>query len=576
MSCSDVILSEQTYDFILRKEEREELLLAPECIQEIDEEYSVLYYNSSSLPPISLKEYNYASIPKCFFLMDSTALEVSGIIGMQNQPGLLLKGRGIIVGIVDTGIVYENPLFLDANGESRILAIWDQSADLEAGNPNGGFSPPEGFFYGREYTKEDINRALLNDDPKSIVPATDTNGHGTFLASVVAGSALDREDFTGAVPLCDIAVVKLKEAKNYLREYFFFPKEEALYQENDIMAGVAYLNALAKREGKPLVILLGVGSNQGSHVGTDNLSLYLNSVGSLTGRCVVVPTGNEALAQHHFYGEADNALMPIRAEINVEAGGLEEIGGFCMELWSFAPELVRVVVQSPTGQQSQGYFPVSADTQTTRFVFENTVLTLDYRISGRRRGDLLIFMRFIKPAEGIWTVLVYPQITITGAFHMWLPIAVAGQGIRRPSITFLTPEPDTTLTTPSAAQTVLSAGGYNLQTDGIYLESGRGFDAVGGIKPELIAPAEGVSGSGLRGNIERRSGTSVGAAITAGAAAQALEWGILKGNAPTMNSVEVKNLLIRGAKREGLRPYPNTEAGYGKLDIYTAFLQIRP
>ena len=54
-----------------------------------------------------------------------------------------------------------------------------------------------------------------------------------------------------------------------------------------------------------------------------------------------------------------------------------------------------------------------------------------------------------------------------------------------------------------------------------------------------------------------------------------LEWGLLRGNAPTMNSVEVKNLLIRGAQREINREYPNTEWGYGRLDVYRAFQVLR-
>jgi len=123
-----------------------------------------------------------------------------------------------------------------------------------------------------------------------------------------------------------------------------------------------------------------------------------------------------------------------------------------------------------------------------------------------------------------------------------------------------------------------------------YLESGRGFSGTGQVKPEFCAPAVEVSGARIQpGTLvndripqpfsgityEARTGTSAAAAITAGAAALVLEWGVLRGNAPTMNSVEVKNLLIRGCEREENRDYPNTECGYGRLNVYRAFQVLR-
>lgn len=585
MSCSEIIQSNDVYDLIVSSDERNTPLIEPACIQNINRRYSILYYDRSGVPPLSISQYSYTSIPKLFSLMDSTSLDVSGILSIQNQPSLSLKGEGTLIGIVDTGIDYTNPLFLDETGNTRIVSIWDQTAVHEdtVGNQMVATkrlqaSQTQNFLYGAEYTREQINEALRAEMPFSVVPQRDMNGHGTFLASVAAGSADPVNDFIGAAPLSELVIVKLKEAKQNLREFFYMQGEESLYQENDIMAGVAYLEEVAKREQKPLVILLGVGSNQGSHTGAGPLSILLDEIGGQIGRVVVVPAGNQAVAQHHFYGEAISVLDPVRVEMNVEAG----FDGFCMELWSYAPELVRVVVQSPTGQRSQGGFPVSEETQTTRFVFENTILTLDYRIAGKESGDLVIFFRFTRPIEGIWTVLVYPQNAITGAFHMWLPIQpLVGGDIR-----FIEPNPDTTVTTPGNTQLAITVGGYNGLTGARYLQSGRGFSGTGQVKPEFCAPAVEVAGArispissiqdGVFGDgYTTLTGTSAAAAITAGAASLVLEWGLLRGNAPTMNSVEVKNLLIRGCERERNRVYPNTEWGYGRLNVYRSFQVLR-
>ena len=574
MPCSEIIQSNDTYDFIVSSDERNTPLIEPICVQSINRNYDILYYDRSTVPPLSISRYSYTSIPKLFSLMDSTSLDVSGILAIQNQPNLALKGEGILIGIVDTGIDYSNPLFQDGAGNTRIVSIWDQTATPDDFQSNQTVATEWlhamqefDLQYGVEYTREQINEALNSEAPQTLVPEADTNGHGTYMASVAAASADPGNDFIGVAPLSELVIVKLKEAKQNLRDFFYMSGTEPLYQENDIMAGVMYLDAVARREQKPLVILLGVGSNQGSHTGSGPLSILLDDIGAQIGRAVVVPAGNQAVAQHHYYGEAISTLNPVTVEVNVEAG----IDGFCMELWSYAPELVRVVVQSPTGQRSQGGFPVSEETQTTNFVFENTVLTLDYRVAGKERGDLLVFFRFTRPTEGIWTVLVYPENAITGAFHMWLPIQpLVGQDIR-----FIQPNPDTTITTPGNTQVAITAGGYDGLTGARYLQSGRGFSSTGQVKPEFCAPAVEVSGADLRGNYVELTGTSAAAAITAGATALALEWGLLRGNAPTMNSVEVKNLLVRGCVREDNRIYPNTEWGYGKLDVYRSFQVLR-
>lgn len=569
MPCSEIIQSNDVYDFIVSSDERNTPLIEPVCVQTINEEYAILYYDRSSVPPLSIERYSYTSIPKIFSLMDSTSLEASGILAIQNQPTLGLKGEGVLIGIIDTGIDYTNPLFRDAAGNTRIVSIWDQSAGAEGEESETGFQGAQGqeFLYGVEYTREQMNEALNSENPQELVPQSDSNGHGTYMASIAAGSADPTNDFIGAAPLSELVVVKLKEAKQNLREFFYLSETESLYQENDIMAGVAYLEMVARREQKPMVILLGVGSNQGSHTGAGPLSILLNDIGAQSGRVIVAPAGNEAAAQHHFFGEANSALTPVTVEINVEEG----IPGFCMELWSYSPELVRVVVQSPTGQRSQGGFPISEETQTTNFVFENTELTLDYRIAGKESGDLVIFFRFSRPVGGIWTVFVYPVNAITGAFHMWLPIQpLVGRDIR-----FIQPNPDTTITTPGMTELAITAGGYNGLTGARDLQSGRGFSGTGQVKPEFCAPSVEVAGANLRGGYTQRMGTSAAAAITAGASALVLEWSIRREITPNMNSVEVKNLLIRGCERENNMSYPNTEWGYGTLDVYQAFLVLR-
>lgn len=557
MTCDEKIRSNDFYDVIVSTESFDRIVEPPDCVQPIDDTYSVFYYDRDRVAPLSIENYTYSAIPKCLGLLDTTALEVSGILQLQTQPALSLKGQGVLVGFVDTGIAYENACFRRGDGSTRIRAIWDQTAEAQS-----EAELPEGFSYGREYTMETIDRALQSGNPHEIVPQTDEDGHGTVLASIACGSEDLSANFTGAAPLSDILVVKLKPAKQYLREFFFIPETAQVYQENDVMAGVAYLEKKAQEYGQPLVICIGLGMNNGSHSGAGVLSEYLNSIGGRWRRCVVIASGNEANARHHFTerespGKNGGGTL---VEINVE----QDIPGFYLELWARAPELFAVSIRAPGGALLPAAASRNIAHQVFTFTFENTRVEIDYRTVGRTRGDQLVFVRFERAVRGIWTLNVYPDTTITAeSFHVWLPMS----GMLHKDVYFLKPDPDTTLTVPSAANIPITVGGYRMSDNSIYLNSGRGYTAASAVKPDFTAPAVGVQGVGRRENYLTADGTSVAAAITAGACAQILEWGAVRRRDLSLNSVEIGNILIRGCDRDSGRSYPNTSWGYGRLDV---------
>lgn len=607
MNCDAFIKSNDTYDVIIPTESLERYPSIPVCVQHISNNLDIHYYERGSVPPLSIQTYTYTAIPKCFGLLDTVALEVSGILQLQNQPALSLRGQGILVGFIDTGITYTNACFKDSAGATRILSIWDQTATPDEFEVSGEAEAemlseseivdplqirnrqnenrtrkrqsPDGFEYGVEYTKADIDEALIAENPYEIVPQRDENGHGTLLASIACGSEDAAANFIGAAPFCDIAMVKVKEAKQYLRDFYYIPKDTPAYQENDIMAAVAYLEQKARQLQKPLIICLGMGTNNGSHSGGSELEEYLNAVGTLYRRCVVIASGNEANAKHHFHGTSNatfgvsgnnsgNALQsdPVEVEIDVE----KDMPGFYLELWAAAPEVFAVSVTSPSGRKLPQIATRVGDHQEYSFVLEGTRVEIDYRSVGRTRGDQLVFVRFDKAVRGIWTLSVYPDTTITGNFNVWLPM----KGMLPTDVFFLRPDPDITLTSPSSAQIPITVGGYQTVDKGLYIDSGRGFTVSSVVKPDFCAPAVNVQGVGTRDNYVTVSGTSVAAAVTAGACAQLMEWGIFRQDALSLNSVEIGNVLIRGCDRDRGIIYPNTKWGFGRLNVYQAFLAL--
>lgn len=558
---------DELYAFIVAMDETRELMLEPLFRQTINEKYEIWYYNRNDVPPLSIADYAYSAIPKCFGLLNNASLEASGILRLQKQPTLSLLGQGVFIAVIDTGVRYQDAAFRTSDGRTRIFSMWDQTA----GDPQNAKSKmPEKetlIFYGKSYTKDEIDQALFSEHPKEMVPEQDENGHGTFLASIACGSTSDTDAFTGAAPEAELIVVKLREAGEGLRSFYAIPDDTPAYAENDIMAGIAYAERVAQQENRPLVIFIGMGTNHGGHTGTSPLCDYQNMIAATRHKAVVNATGNEGNNRHHFFGSTQNVLSPTKVEVNVEA----DMPGLWIEFWATAPEQLAIAVQSPTGELAPKREPFPGDSGNYSFLFEGTGLSIDYRYAGKNRRDQLIYLRFTDIKKGLWTIRVFPRNSFTGEFHAWLPM----KQMMPSEVFFLESSPDTTLTSPSDAFVPMSVGGYNAMTGALYFESGRGPDAIGNIKPDFVAPAVELRGKGLTDNYVTYSGTSGAAAMTAGACAQILEWAVVRKNAIAINSVDIKNLLCRGAKREVENEYPSNTFGYGKLDVYAAFDAMR-
>lgn len=556
-NCRERIVSEKYADFIWKSSWSPnglESFLPEVCFQMINDFYDIYYVSREYLETRSRTDYEYEVFPKLYGLLENESLETSRILQIQNHPVLQLQGAGVIFGFLDTGIDYTNSCFQNSVGKSRILEIWDQS--IQTGRT------PDGIDYGSIYGREIINQALESDIPFSIVPSRDEIGHGTQLAAIAAGS-LDKETgWIGAAPLADIAVVKLKPAKGYLKQYFGVKADAVAYQENDIMLGLRYLHELALRERKPLVVCIGLETNMGGHEGTSPLASYINAIGSRVGRCIVVAGGNEANQGHHFYGMLRDGQEYEDVEFRVAEGEY----GLTMELWGSTPDVLSVSLISPTGEMIPRPSARSGN-QRFDFIFERTIIYIDFQPVEAQSGDQLIVIRMFFPMPGIWRLRVYGTNVLRRIYNIWMPVTgFIAEGTR-----FLSSKPDITLTGPSNAEIPITVGAYHVQNKSLYISSSRGFTRRGRIKPDLIAPGVDVKTIGPGNRSVSMTGTSMAASVTAGAAALILEWGIVRGNWPTMSSLEIKQLLIRGADRSNNELYPNRSWGYGTLNLYGAF-----
>lgn len=559
--CRARIVSEDYQDYILTNEWDylfENVADSEICNQRMDFVYKSVYVSRGNGRIPEREMLPYYAVPQCYALMDLETLTEAGIAQVQNYPTLQLQGSGVLIGFIDTGIDYEHPVFRNVDGSTRIVGIWDQSDQTGR--------TPRGLDYGSVYTREDIDAALELQNPREVVPHTDTNGHGTFVASVAAGSADVENRFLGAAPDASIAMVKLKGAKTYLREYYGVKSGVECYQENDIMLGCRYLHALANEYDLPLVICIALGCSLGGHNGTTPLSELLEIYGNLVNRVIVTGTGNEADKRHHFQGILTEETPFQNVEIRVGQG----VSAFVMELWTDIPNIMTVGLTSPSGETIEPISIRQSSGIVYRFLLEQTTVKIEYRISGERTNSELIFFRFEDPVEGIWTVQVQKVQLTDGVYHMWMPVSELLDG----EIYFLESNPECTVTEPGSTPSAITTAFYNGSENSIAISSGRGYTRNNKIKPEMAAPGIDVTGAIPRGRFAQRSGSSVGTAVMAGASALMSEWIVyqLGGRA---NSAQIKEVLILGTMRRSAVPYPNREWGYGTLNVYNTFEVIR-
>lgn len=528
---------------------------------------------------IAATQSNYLrATPAPMGLLSRTGLIASGILQVQQRPYLDLRGRGVLIGLVDTGIDFTRPAFRYEDGSSKIKYIWDQ--EISKGKP------ADGIIFGTEYTQEQINEALKKDNPFEALLHRDNVGHGTFMSGVAAS----REDneYLGAAPDSEIIMVKLRPIKDYYRQRFRIPDlQENAYSEYDSMLGVQYILNKAAQLDRPVAICFTLGSTLGAHDGFSVIEDYLTNIGRKRGTAVIVAAGNESNAGRHVQGrineKGDSATIEMRVGDNVPAASAY--------FWNRPQDATYLSVKSPTGEMVHKIPGLRDEQFTQKLVLEKSTVYINYFFPeaglGHDATELIIDM----PTPGIWTITVHGRIVLDGTFHAWMPMA----GFMHPDVEFITPNPQYTITMPGTALGVITCGAYDQKSNSLYSASSWGPTRLPKPAPDLVAPGVDVQGilpipgrsksSAEHTNFSQEnlpnagygsmSGTSVAAAFTAGAAALMLQWGIVDQNYPRLNNLRIRAFMQQGCARSPNITYPNDQWGFGRLNLTETFNILR-
>ena len=486
-------------------------------------------------------------------------LEASGAPVFNNNPYLRLNGRGVLVGVIDTGIDYLNKEFQMEDDTTRIVRLWDQTIQ--------GDTNIYGLKYGTEYTEEQINQAISlqtsGGDPYSIVPSKDEIGHGTKVSGIIGGRGIN-PDLKGAAPDCKFVIVKLSRATKVELDAALIDKTDVpSYNPWSVLLGIRYVVSVARELNKPLVIFIPLGSNMGSHTGNGIDENIINNYSTEAATVFVVPVGNQGNTDTHTEGiiEKVGDIKDIEIRVGEKQKNLPII------IWINKPNRVMLSIISPTGEIIDNMEAKNTNNNRIKFLYEKTEMIVNFTSPELSTGDALIFIRAYNLKAGIWKFRLTGEYIVNGNYYAWIP----QRELIDDETKFLNPVKYTTITLPSTTNGAISVGYYNQNNNSVVSESGNGYTRDGSIKPDIVAGGSNALVTTPGGTTSVMTGSSVAGAVVAGCCALILQWAVSDGNYPDIYASQIKTYIISGAKTRPGDIYPNRQWGYGMFDLQRIF-----
>lgn len=519
-------------------------------------------------------------------------VSVTEIRATQARQQYGVTGKGVIVGVIDTGIDWRHQDFRNADGTTRIKALLDLS---EPGTDKAG---------GTLYTEQEINNAL---NGIGTVKQKDLVGHGTHVAGSAAGNgratgnSVPAGTYIGVAPDADLVIIKANRV------------EGINFDRNDYIPSMEFIRDFARSANKPFVINISSGGNFGPHDGTDPIEeaidVLLTEANSKC-KAIVVSAGNDGNDNIHASGTFGSGITNIETRFTVPTytpNADTQNDYVLFEGWYKGTLNYSVKVTSPTGISSS---TVSSGNEWGNDTSDGAIYIYNAKNGKSSNGDKQILVQVYDftaskpPKQGVWKILIYGS---SGRFDFWM----AGNSMNAD----LTSNVDNTMIvgTPATAQRAITVGSYitkrnwtdlngnNLQNSGLTIGAISSFSSPGPtrdgrVKPEISAPGELIAAAysvdapptatysifsssytqwpnayiARDGKHALTQGTSFSAPHVAGAIALMVQ------QFPNKTATELRQAIIATARTDGFTgAVPNNKWGYGKLDVM-ASLQLLP
>ena len=573
--------------------------------------YAILTIPESEIPALTRQPFlEFVEQPKRLFFADRAGLSASCIPANRifynalpdvSEPPFTLTGKGVLIGIIDSGIDFTNPDFRNPNGSTRIRALYDIQQ-------NRIFSREDINLYLQSEAFEAVNNPNLQNEASSenvtisLSRAIDFSGHGTAVAGIAASNGSSSKVYfeaaasatsagyenssagyagslAGVAPEAELLVVKLGQ-----------DIPDSFPRTTQLMKAVNWTVLTATEMGMPISINISIGNTYGPHDGSSLLETFLDAAAEVGRTSICVGSGNEGSDRGHtslIFGQNETGTKYIPLSI----GDYET--GLTIQLWKNYSSDCSVALVAPDGT----VYPVVETFPTLTGTFLRPAASLDRSLTISTTGETILvyigtpvpysinqelYFDFIPKAEyltrGIWQFRIEKIVSNPLSLNLYLPVGLT----RSLETRFVDPDTSNTITIPSTASRVITVGAYDPYTDLVPDFSGRGYileqlvtdrEATGTstffrtqVKPDLVAPGVNIVSNDLLGGYSTFTGTSFAAPFVTGGAALLMEWGIVRGNDRYMYGQKIKATLQRLARQlEAYPSVPNEVSGYGAL-----------
>ncbi|MBN8046751.1 S8 family peptidase [Paraclostridium bifermentans] len=468
---------------------------------------------------------------------------------VESNPYLNVSGENILVAVIDSGVDYLHKDLIDDNNSSKILYLWDQE--------NNSKKPPEGMIFGSEFNREEINKAIQNQDNSL---SKDNMGTGTMACGIIAGQGNINREYRGIARGVDLIVVKLREYKDV------YYKGKISYEMSDFVAALTYAFNISIKENKPLIVNFTVGTIASINIEAAIIESY--GILEKSGIVLVSGAGNEGNTDIHFAGTLKD--VDSYKDVLIQNGNNTNLD---IVIRGKGPDKFYLQLISPSGDISQiiRYAPDDR-IYRGRFYIEKTSYIVLNKFPWLESGDQRIEINLMDIKPGIWTLRLSPEFIIHGDFDVYLP----NKALIDKTTRFTDSKSNATITKLGLASSVITIGTYNDKTNSLWIGSSKGNLSGSRVRPDIIAPGVDIISTFNYNEYNTATGTGVSSSIVCGALALIMQYLEEESRVPKLSlfTEPLRTYLMIGATRQEIYTYPNISQGYGIFNLRDTFRQI--
>jgi subtilisin family serine protease len=393
--------------------------------------------------------------------------------GAVRRPGAdLPTGEGVVIAHIDWGMDFVHPEFRGPTGQTRLLALWDQSAQYDPARPHR-------YGFGRIYLADEINGALATADPYAALgynPAWFDRGggsHGTATLGVSAGNGCSGAPI-GLAPEANLIFVHLSTRD--VDGPVLLGDSVALLEAFHFIVGVA--------GGAPVVINASLGRQAGEHTGRSLTEQGMDAfLLDAPGRAIVLSGGNYFDRSIHASGTVRPGEHRVLHLLTDAADRTPNE----LDVWYPGRDRLRVSVRGPQGSME---LEVAPGEHAPVRVGERSVGNLYHRLGDPNNGDnQVVLVLYPTAPAGRWEIRLFGEDVVDGRFHAWIE---RDAGCAHCQSRFAPEDNDPTSTTGTICNgfRTIAVGAYDAHAPDRQLAtfSSSGPTRDGRQKPDLVAP----------------------------------------------------------------------------------------